>query len=128
MAARSGVAVAFDEDGLEDGEDSDARVGADLDALAGAYPDALAGADMNALAGADPDALADKLELGIGVDGLLIGCDDMMIVFCGPSTEDSACGPDVLVVGLKRKSVVVLKAAAGESFVSPHAQRVIFKA
>jgi len=65
VAARTGVAAAFDGDNLEDGED---------------------GEDGLALAGGDADALPDKLELGGGVEGLLIGWDVMMIVFSGPTT------------------------------------------
>jgi hypothetical protein len=79
VAARTGVAAAFDEDGLEDGEP---------------------GEDGLALAGGDADALPDKLELGVGggIDGLLIGWDVMTIVFCDPSTEDSTCGVEALMI------------------------------
>jgi len=89
VAARTGVAAAFDEDGLEDGDDG------------------------LVLAGGDADALPDKLELGAGVGGLLIGWDVMMIVFCGPSTVDSIRGLDALVVGLEKTSVAVLKGLPG---------------
>jgi hypothetical protein len=71
VAARRGVAAAFDESGLEDGEASDGL----------------------ALAGGDAVALPDELELDGGVGALLIGWDDMVIVFCGPSfsTVDTIC-------------------------------------